>query len=160
MSDLNIKASTPVHHINEDSFTQNCDIIDPSNILIKHPFCMTVAGPSQCGKTYFVTKLLQNYDVWSSIQNLKKFLESQIPIIEFRKGLLDDFYYVHDTLVVLDDLLTEWIDNKDALHLFTRGSHHRNISVIFLTQNIFQQGKYARSKSLNSHYLVMFNNLR
>ena len=43
---------------------------------------------------------------------------------------------------------------------FTRGSHHRQNSVIFMTQNIFPQGKYARSISLNSHYLVLFNNRR
>ena len=40
------------------------------------------------------------------------------------------------------------------------GSHHRNISVILLTHNIFEKGKYMRTISLNCSYLIIFNNLR
>ena len=43
---------------------------------------------------------------------------------------------------------------------FTRGSHHRNLSVIYIVQNLFHQGKGSRSVSLNSHYLVLFKNPR
>ena len=42
----------------------------------------------------------------------------------------------------------------------TRGSHHRNLSVIYIVQNLFHQGKGSRSISLNSHYLVFFKNPR
>ena len=44
------------------------------------------------------------------------------------------------------------------MNLFTRGSHHRNLSVIYIVQNLFHQGKGSRSISLNSHYLVLFKN--
>ena len=43
---------------------------------------------------------------------------------------------------------------------FTRGSHHRSLSVIYVVQNLFHQGKGGRSISLNSHYLVLFKNPR
>ena len=46
------------------------------------------------------------------------------------------------------------------MNLFTRGSHHRNLSVIYIVQNLFHQRKGSRSISLNSHYLVLFNNPR
>ena len=46
------------------------------------------------------------------------------------------------------------------MNLFTRGSHHRNLSVIYIVQNLFHQGKGSRSISLNSHYLVLFKNPR
>ena len=46
------------------------------------------------------------------------------------------------------------------MNLFTRGSHHRNLSVIYIVQNIFHLGKGSRSISLNSHYLVLFKNPR
>ena len=44
--------------------------------------------------------------------------------------------------------------------LFTRGSHHRNLSVIFIVQNLFQKGKEARSISLNTQYLIFFKSPR
>ena len=44
--------------------------------------------------------------------------------------------------------------------LFTKGSHHRNISVVFISQNLFIQGKYTRTISLNSHYMIIFKNPR
>ena len=47
----------------------------------------------------------------------------------------------------------------DIKALFTRG-RHRNLSVIFLTQNLFHQGKHSREISLNSDYLVLFKNPR
>jgi hypothetical protein len=60
-------------------------------------------------------------------------------------------------LLVLDDLM---IDAKsDYLEmLFTRGSHHYNISVVFVTQNIFSKdSKTARN---NAHYVVLLRNPR
>ena len=50
--------------------------------------------------------------------------------------------------------------DKRIVNLFTRGSHHRNLSVIYIVQNLFHQGKGSRSRSLNSHYLVLFKNPR
>ena len=44
--------------------------------------------------------------------------------------------------------------------LFTKGSHHRNISVIYIVQNLFDQHKLHRTISLNAHYLVVFKNPR
>jgi hypothetical protein len=44
--------------------------------------------------------------------------------------------------------------------LFTRGSHHRNISVKLITQNLFQQVRNCRDISLNAKYLILFKNVR
>ena len=41
--------------------------------------------------------------------------------------------------------------------LFTKGSNHRNISVILITQNLFHQGKFCRDISLNAKYIVLKN---
>jgi hypothetical protein len=62
-------------------------------------------------------------------------------------------------LVVLDDLINSAY-SRDVCDLFTKGSHHRNISVILITQNLFHQGKYCRDISLNAKYLVVFKNVR
>jgi len=44
--------------------------------------------------------------------------------------------------------------------LFTKGSHHRNVSVVYLAQNLFPKNKFARTISLNAHYMVLFKNPR
>jgi hypothetical protein len=36
--------------------------------------------------------------------------------------------------------------------LFTKGSHHRNISLVLITQNLFHQRPSVRDISLNSKY--------
>jgi GTPase SAR1 family protein len=139
--------------------------------MFKTPFTMNIIGPSKCGKTSLVSDLLENNETmmtpihqkiiycYSQFQPLFDYLETKIKNIEFVKGLpnLDD---ISNCLLVLDDLAQDCIDNKDIVHLFTVGSHHRNISVVLLTHNIFEKGKYMRRISLNCSYLVVFNNLR
>ena len=43
--------------------------------------------------------------------------------------------------------------------LFTKKSHHRNISVMCIAQNLFHRGKHHRTISLNVHSMVLFKNL-
>ena len=43
--------------------------------------------------------------------------------------------------------------------LFTKDSHHRNISVILITQSLFHQGRYCRDISLNAKCLVLLKNV-
>ena len=46
------------------------------------------------------------------------------------------------------------------MRLFTKGSHHRKISVILITQNLFHQVRFCRDISLNAKYLVLLKNVR
>ena len=57
-------------------------------------------------------------------------------------------------MIVVDDHMSDV--NQLVGDIFTKISHHRNISVLHLTQNVFDKNKYARTISLNSHYLVLF----
>ena len=67
----------------------------------------------------------------------------------------------HDnSLIVLDDLMSQCSNDPRVADLFTRGSHHRGISVLYLTQNLFPPGKLSRTISLNSHYMLIFRNPR
>ena len=50
--------------------------------------------------------------------------------------------------------------NDSVANLFTKWSHHRNVSVMFLTQNLFYKNRHMRTISLNSHYMVLFKNPR
>jgi len=62
-------------------------------------------------------------------------------------------------LVILHDLLND-VYSKQVCDLFTKGSHHRNICVILITQNLFHQGRFCRDISVNAKYLVLLKNVR
>lgn len=82
--------------------------------------------------------------------------------IEFREGLPQAADYASDNrakLVIIDDLMRE-ASNNSVVDLFTKGSHHKNLSVIFITQNLFHQGHGQRDISLNANYIVVFKNPR
>jgi hypothetical protein len=44
--------------------------------------------------------------------------------------------------------------------LFTKGSHHRNLGIIQISQNVFHQAPHCRDISLNAKYLVPLKNVR
>jgi len=54
------------------------------------------------------------------------------------------------TLLIIDDLMSE--TNQLVANIFTNISHHRNINVLYLTQNLFDKNRFARTISLNAHY--------
>ena len=89
-----------------------------------------------------------------------------MPHIEFVKGIptaleQDSYFDVNkQNMIVFDDQMIDASKDKRIVNLFTRGFHHRNLSVIYIVQNLFHQGKSSRSISLNSHYLALFKNPR
>lgn len=140
--------------------------------LFFHPFTCTISGPSGCGKTQLLMSILDQRDELISLPPERiiycyatwqeKFSEYE-SFIEFKKGIYEDMENLNkDTrnLIIFDDLMTECQNDLSIQNLFTRGSHHLNISVFMLTQNIFNKGKFSRTINLNSHYTILFNNPR
>lgn len=86
--------------------------------------------------------------------------------IEFVKGIPHDFdedWFFDpkiNNMIVIDHQMTETSNNKRIINLFTKGSHDRNLSVIFLTQNLYFQGKILRTLSLNAAHFILFKNPR
>lgn len=137
--------------------------------IFKTPFTAIVAGPTSSGKSYFVKSFLENissmcdesfekvlwcYDEWQPLYNRSK------SSIEFHQGIpeMSSFDGTTPTLVILDDLMRE--TNNNVIDIFTKGSHHRKISVFYITQNLFHQGKGQRDISLNANYIIYFKNPR
>ena len=61
---------------------------------------------------------------------------------------------------MLDDLMVEGGEDKELLELFAKHSHHQNITVLYLCQDMFPPGKYAKCISRNAHCIVAFKNPR
>ena len=123
---------------------------------LKHPFTIIVAGPCSCGNSTFVIRFLfcreQLCDiafeniVWChSENNAPHHLES----VSFAKGV-PEFVNPENipSLIVLDYLMDSAYSAKVS-QLFTKGSYHRNISLILITQNLFHQSPLSRGISLN-----------
>ena len=82
--------------------------------------------------------------------------------MEFVQGIFrdTDFDTSQPTLLIMNDQMREGTQSGDVCDLFTEGSHHRNVSVICMLQNLYYKGKENRTMSLSSSYLVMFKNPR
>jgi len=103
----------------------------------------------------FDTKL--NEIVWCYGAVIPKLSVSNV---KFFNGIPDmsNFEIQPNSLLILDDLMTE--TNADVSKIFTKFSHHKSLSVIFIVQNLFPKGRYTRDISLNAHYIIAFKNPR
>ena len=145
-------------------------------IPFRHPTTILSAGPTFSGKTNFVKRLIRTRmvqppperTIWVYKEKDDKVeMESmgrEFPGIQFYSeldsGLLDRINPRERNLVILDDVMAEAGESKSVASMFTQGSHHRNMTVVFLVQNLFQQAKQMRNISLNTHYMVLYKNPR
>ena len=125
---------------------------------------MPVCGPSQSRKSTFVHALLVRKisDVpppkiyWFYGEYCDELMSKPYICIS---GLPDSFSDVEDySVVVLDDLMKEGTNHAGITALFTKLVHHRKLFVIILTQNFYEQSKEARTRRLNTQYIVLFKN--
>ena len=134
---------------------------------------MIIAGPTGSGKTYWTHKLLRNEMFTQPVSTIlycygvfqDYFNKFNIPNLTFHEGLptkeqVEDIHDGNFHIIVLNDLMEYIIKSIDTQNLFTIYCHHFNITAIFVTQNIFAPGPYARTININTHILVIFANKR
>ena len=56
--------------------------------------------------------------------------------------------------------MSEASDVKSFEKFLTKCSHHCNVIILYLLQNMFDQGNSLQTVSLNSHITILFRNLR
>lgn len=143
--------------------------------VFKHPFTANISGATCCGKTYFCIMLLQHclkmiwhpperivwlYKRWQPLYDV---IQSTVyPKVEFIQGIpldLDQDSFIDPktrNLVILDDMMSTASKDSRINELFTEGSHHKNLSVIAITQNLYYNKDPTQRR--NCHYMVLFNN--
>ena len=140
----------------------------------KTPSSILIVGPSGCGKTCFTESLLMDleelfvnpsptihycYGMWQD-----GFQDMKDAGVQFHKGIPETdrlkSWFPKGGLLVLDNLMVEGGEDKELLDLFTKHSHHQNITVLYFCQDMFPPVKDAKSISRNAHYIVAFKNPR
>jgi len=134
------------------------------------PFTALVAGTTGCGKSAWVLRLIDNVREMIEPSRTRicycygefQFMFKNYPQVHFHEGLPQLTHEVFDgrepTLLVVDDLMSE--TNQLVAEICPKFSDHRDISVLHITQNLFDKKKFARTISLNAHYLILFKNPR
>ena len=146
-----------------------------NDLKFKHPFTCLVSGMTSSGKTVLVRRILSNWKTLIDIdkQNLnvlwcygqmQELYKKDIPNVSTNyisgKPTETSFELYKPDIIVFDDLMDELKNDENISNFFTRGSHHRNISVIYIVQNLFNQGKCMRNISLNCHYMIIMKGIR
>ena len=144
--------------------------------MFRTPVNILVVCPSGSGKTVFVSELLKEphryfrpvskrlHYCYGAMQPLLQQLRDGYKV-GLHEGLptatdLARWFGNKSGILVLDDLMAEGGNDKQVLDLFTKHSHHRNITVIYLCQDTFPREKYAKTINRQAHYIVAFKSAR
>ncbi len=158
------------------------------DVTFKCPFNCIISGSSGSGKTNKILEFLQikdvicneifykvyyfysmwqpSYDEMKSRKLVDNFVEG-IPDMDTLMSMVDynssSSLTSKHQLLIFDDLLSEIVSRKDNLmsKLMTVFGHHKNLSVILVSQMLFKPGDYKYSiLTENIHYLLLFKSPR
>jgi len=154
--------------------------IEQEDLKFQCPFAMSINGPSQSGKSDFIVKLIKNKDLLISSKFEKIFyctpeslfvrpndifekLRAICPEIQHLAGL-PDYQKLNLTqdkqhkLLIIDDLMNEFLSSELMVQLLSVDVHHFNISCIFTLQNFYAPSKFGTTIAKNLNYRVIFQN--
>ena len=131
----------------------------------QRPAKVIVSGPSMSGKTTIVRYILDNnlitpppkFVYWISESAVPdknpnyNYIHSAIPEDDFLENL-------YDAAVVLDDCQASARDSDMVSKLFRRLSHHNQLIVFLIVQNLSFSGKCALDTRRNCDYYILFKN--
>ena len=168
MDGINPRATIQKVSLNEDS------------LRIQVPFSMSISGPSQSGKSEFIVKLIEHreklftskfvriiYCQPESLAHVNNTFFQRIklafPSAELNSGLPNISKLSLDLntlpcLLIIDDLMTEFLDSPAMVQLLSVQVHHFNLSTIFTLQNFFATSKFGKTIMRNVNYKVYFYN--
>ena len=131
---------------------------------------MQVIGPTYSGKTYFIIRLIDYCKtVFDKLpQHVYWFYGGKTKIhdklasrkYKMHEGLpKNGFDFVKEnSIIVLDDLMTDSKNDANVTKLFTQLAHHKKLFIINVKQNLYHQSREARDRTLNTQYLILFKN--
>jgi len=153
---------------------------DEADIKFQIPCSICVSGPSQSGKSQWILRLIQNrQNLFSStFQELIYCIPENLSLnpnpifVEIKKSMPDAQIHVGlpdvtklnlnfdqtPKLLIIDDLMTEFLNSYQMVRLLSIEVHHCNITTIFTLHNLFAPSKFGRTITRNINYKVIFSN--
>ncbi len=130
-----------------------------------------IFGQTGAGKSQFMLELIRQKLVEPFPKNVYYMFNIEQPWmsswhdteeqpITFIKGLnFDKLDTSMPSLLVVDDLILSK-DKTDIAEMFIMGSHHKQVSLFYITQNLFPNCPVFRLMAANAHYYVLFHSRR
>ena len=139
------------------------------DLKLIHPFSLIVSGPTSSGKSTLLFQFLENlhlntdpaiervvfiYGVYQDVYNKypKFFFTDNLDYMDLKPTV--------PTVIVLDDVMSSVNNSKKLEELFTRGVHHRKISVILTLQNLFYHGSVMKTLRDNAMYIILTRHIQ
>lgn len=138
-----------------------------SDSKLEKPFRLIVGGGSGSGKTEFVKKLVNTNHFSTPFDKIvycyPDYLD-EVPtdfdqIVEYQAGLLDLQYFSKipkNSLIILDDMMSECGQSDVIMKLFSVVARKRNLSIIFIVQNVYDRSKQFRNIRMNATGFALF----
>lgn len=167
-SDINPKLQVQEVNLTDDDFR------------IITPFSMIISGPSQSGKSELILKLVKyrekifstkfNRIIYCFPSSLATNSLRYLQNMRNEFSALEIFYGLPDLvklnlqqnrlpcLLIIDDLMTEFLNSEEMTHLITKKVHHLNVSVCTTLQNYFAPSKYGKTIIRNSQLKFIISN--
>ena len=144
------------------------------DLTLKHPSRFLIYGPSSSGKSTFVIKILcyMKELFGKYFDNIYYISDKSFPKFQYihgryvnklndiNKEFITKLNSNENNLLIIDDKMHTATNDILISDLFTKLSHHNNITVIMIVQNLFPKSKYMRDISSNSTYIVLMSNPR
>ena len=134
---------------------------------LEKPFRLIVGGGSGSGKTEFVKRLINENHFSSPFDKIVYCYPDYLcdvpaefdQIVEYQPGVCDLAYFAKlpkNSLIILDDMMSECGNSDEIMKLFSVIARKRNLSIIFIVQNIYDKSKQFRNIRINATGFVLF----
>ncbi len=145
-------------------------------IPFKTPANLLICGETNSGKTHWLERLIKFSDrmfdpqpngvvvMYKRYQPTYTKWEQTYTNVRCVEGLqrepLESGEFGQNILLVLDDLMSETVDDAYFCSVYTAGRHMGIAAVVSLWHQIFPAGKYQRTISLNQNAYVLMRSRR
>lgn len=150
------------------------ELIDAGKEKWNHPASCIFSGSSGTGKTNLAFELIKNQHFSKPIKHVFYFgcdndhsnrlswdKKLKDIAVTYEEGLPSSSFFSRipkGSLVVIDDQFTDAVNASQLANAFTFDRRHRKFSIILITQNLFEKGKYNKTIRNNCEILVLFRN--
>ena len=139
------------------------------DLKLIHPFSLIVSGPTSSGKSTLIFQILDNLH-----QNTTPVIEKVVYIYGIYQDIFKKYPNIFftdnlefmdcstevPTVIILDDLMSVLNNSKKLEELFTRGVHHRKVSVVLTLQNLFYHGGVMKTLRDNAMYIALTKHIQ